>query len=158
MATSEKTLIATRPSRIIALGYYVAAFFLFLLAGSLWFFSALLPALGFITRASLVLFGGVFLAFLGFLLVLIAEIKRLATKYVITDFRVMRMEGLLRRSQNAMPYTKMERVHLTQGILQRILGIGTVVVDTGEDQIQIASVRDPGNVERTIMGRMQGTR
>ena len=49
----------------------------------------------------------------------------------------------------------LERVQVTQGILDRVLGIGTLVIDTGEDKMLISSVRNPEKVERAIMGRMQ---
>ncbi len=154
MATSETTLLAARPSRIVVLRYYVAAVFLLVLTFFLWFFDYLLPALP-ISRTTLTLGGTAVLGFLFLLLLLVAELKRLTTKYVVTDFRVIRRDGILRKSENVMPYNKVERVQLSQGILERVLGIGTLVVDTGEDQMLIASVRNPRNVERTIMSRMQ---
>ncbi len=156
MASSETTLIAVRPSRILILKYYIVAVLFLLLIFFLWFFDYLLPAMP-ITKAAIKLWGTAVLGFLALVLVLVGELKRLATKYVVTDFRVIRMDGILRKSENAMPYNKVERVQLTQGLVERILGIGTLVVDTGEDQMLISSVRNPRNVERAIMGRMQRT-
>ena len=157
MASSETTLIAVRPSRILFLKYYVVAVLFLFLIFFLWFFDFLIPGLSIISRTAIKLWGTAVLGFLALVLVLVAELKRLATKYVVTDFRVIRMDGILRKSENVMPYNKLERVQLTQGLVERILGIGTLVVDTGEDQMLIASVRNPRNVERAIMGRMQRT-
>ena len=156
MVSSETTLITVRPSRVLFLKYYVVTVLFLFLIFFLWFFDYLLPALP-ITKAALKLWGSAVLGLLALVMVLIGEVKRLTTKYVVTDFRVIRMDGILRKSENVMPYNKLERVQLTQGIVERILGIGTLVVDTGEDQMLIASVRHPRNVERAIMGRMQRT-
>ena len=57
-----------------------------------------------------------------------------------------------------MPYTKVERVELLQSLLDRVLGIGTVVLDTGEDQILVAHVRSPRTIHQTIMTRIQRVR
>jgi len=153
----EATLHTTRPSRLISFKYYAAAVLLAILAFLLWFFQSYLPDLP-IGRATLVTWVSAFLIFLAIVSVIIAELRRFSTKYIITDFRVIRKDGIVRRHQNVMPYTKLERVQLTQGLLDRILGIGTVVLDTGEDQIPLSAVRDPRGIEAMIMSRIQRTR
>ena len=154
MQTSETTLLSLRPSRVIALGHYVGIVLLLLLTVVLWFFNYLLPALPVTSRTFTIVGSGVFV-FLALLLWIRAELKRMATKYVVTDFRVIRKDGLLRRTETVVPYRQLERVMMTQGLLDRVLGIGTLVIDTGEDQVMIAKVRDPQKVEAAIMGRMQ---
>ena len=57
-----------------------------------------------------------------------------------------------------MPFNKLERTEMSQGVIDRILGIGSVVVDTGEDQMTIKSVRNPRDVEQTISSRLQKVR
>ncbi len=158
MQTPEVTLLSLRPSRVLVLRYYVGAVLLMILSFIIGFGIFRMPAIGPIV-ATLVTIGVVGLFLLtALILVLIAELMRLSTKYVVTDLRIIRKVGILRRSENAMPYNKLERVELSQGILDRILGIGSLVVDTGEDQMTIASVRNPRNVEQTVMGRLQKVR
>jgi membrane protein YdbS with pleckstrin-like domain len=158
MQTPEVTLLSLRPSRVLVLKYYVVAVLLMILSFIIGFGIFQMPAIGPIV-ATLVTIGvvGLFL-FTSLILVLIAELTRLGTKYIVTDFRIIRKVGILRRTENVMPYNKLERVELSQGILDRILGIGSLVVDTGEDQMTIASVRNPRNVEQTVMSRLQKVR
>jgi len=98
------------------------------------------------------------LLFTALILVLVAELSRLGTRYIVTDFRVIRKVGIVRRKENAMPFNKLERTEMSQGVIDRILGIGSVVVDTGEDQMTIKSVRNPRDVEQTISSRLQKVR
>ena len=155
MQAPEKTLLSVRPSRIIVLRYYIGIVFLLIATFSLWFFSYLLPPMSFIARETLLNAASGFLLFLAFLLWLIAEFKRASTRYEVTDFRVIRRDGILRRTETVVPYRQLERVQMTQGILDRVLGIGTLLIDTGDDSVRIASVRDPKKVQDAIMSRMQ---
>lgn len=157
MIASETTLHAVRPTRLIAFKHYAVAIVFLVIAFLLWFFQVSLPNLP-IPRSLVVLAGSGFLVFLALLLLIIAELKRISTKYVVTDFRVIRHDGILRRRENVMPYTKVERVELLQSLLDRVLRIGTVVLDTGEDQILIAHVRSPRTIQQTIMTRIHRVR
>jgi membrane protein YdbS with pleckstrin-like domain len=150
--------MSLRPSRVLFLRYYVAAFLLLILSVVIGFGIFMMPAIGPVV-ATLVTIGvaGLFL-FTALVLVLVAELSRLGTKYVVTDFRVIRKTGIIRRKENAMPFNKLERTEMSQGVLDRILGIGSVVVDTGEDQMTIKSVRNPRGVEQTISSRLQKVR
>jgi uncharacterized membrane protein YdbT with pleckstrin-like domain len=141
---AETTVLSLRPTRLIALHYYVA-----------WIFLWILSALTFLDPTRLIpdwrlggfrlqSYGGALLGILGLFAVLYAEIKRRAIRYTITDERVIRKDGILRRKTNQMPFTKIERIQLDQGILQRIFKFGDIVMDTGEDTITLESV---GNVE-----------
>ena len=158
MQSPETTLMSMRPSRVLFLRYYVAAVLLLILSVVIGSGIFMMPAIGPVV-AALVTIGvaGLFL-FTGLILVLIAELSRFGTKYIVTDFRVIRKVGIIRRKENAMPFNKLERTELSQGVLDRILGIGSVVVDTGEDQMTIASVRNPRDVEQTISSRLQKVR
>ena len=154
MQTNETTLLSIRPSRVIVLRYYVGMFVLIFLIASLWFFNALIPPLP-ITKTTLLIGGTALLGFLTLLLFVMAEYKRMSTRYIVTDFRVIRKDGILRRVETVVPYRLLERVQLTQGVLDSILGIGTLIIDTGDDTVQIASVRNPESVEKAILSRMQ---
>ena len=155
MQGPEKTLLSIRPSRIIVLRYYVGIIFLLIATFSLWFFNYLLPSTSVIGREALRNAGSGFLLLLAVLLWLIAEYKRASTRYEVTDFRVIRREGILRRTETVVPYRQLERVQMHQGIIDLVLGIGTLDIDTGDDTVQSASMRDPKKVEEAIMSRMQ---
>src|SRR3989304_1773608 len=72
--------------------------------------------------------------------VLYAEFSRLTIKYTVTDSRIIRKDGIIRRRTNQMPFNKIERVELDQGLIQRMLNLGDIVLDTGEDTIVLQSL------------------
>ncbi len=138
----EKTLLALRPTRLVAIHYYVTGFFLWILAALAWLniWNVIpeweVPFIG----VQLKSVAASLLGFLGLLAILGAELKRLAIRYIVTDSRVIRRDGILRRRTEQMPFSKVERVELDQGVIQRILRIGDIVVDTGEDTIVLAAL------------------
>ena len=139
---AETTLLALRPTRLIALKFYVAWLFLWIVA-LIGFWDpwsvipdGTVPVLGVRWQTLL----AVFLGFLGLLSVLLAEVRRLTIRYTVTDARVIRQEGILRKKTNQMPFSKVERVELDQSLLQRILRYGDLVIDTGEDTIVLQSL------------------
>ena len=59
-------------------------------------------------------------------------VDRLTTEFVVTNKRVVKKYGLIRRNTQEMNLAKIESVQLQQGIWGRILGYGTVaVIGTG---------------------------
>ena len=155
MQATEHTLLSLRPSRVLVLRYYVGMVLLLALIFVLWFFNYLVPTIGSISVRTLTI---ALTAFLGFLIIvfgLVAEYRRVSTRYVVTDFRIIRKDGILRRTETVVPYRQLERVVLHQGVVDRLLGIGSLIIDTGDDTVQINSIRDPKKVEQAIMSRMQ---
>jgi len=154
----EKTLLVTRPTRLIALRYYVAMFLLLILAGTL-FIQVLErfapsfpnPAIGSV-RLSTIL--AAFVGFLALLAFLVAELKRKSTRYTITDNRIIREDGILNKNTMMIPYTQLERVDLRQTFSQRILKIGTIVVDTGDDSMNIDMIPHPSHVQELLSRRI----
>jgi membrane protein YdbS with pleckstrin-like domain len=142
---AETTLLNLRPTRLIALKLYIA-----------WIFLWILSAIAFLdpTRAiadswqllgfKLQTYLGAFLGLLGLAAVLYAEFSRLTIRYTVTDSRIVRKDGIIRRKTNQMPFNKIERVELDQGLIQRMFNLGDIVLDTGEDTIVLQSL---GNVE-----------
>ena len=142
---AETTLLNLRPTRLIALKYYIAWIFLWILS-TIAFLDPTdaLPdewrLLGFRLQTCL----GVLVGILGLASVLYAEFSRLTIRYTVTDSRIIRKDGIIRRRTNQMPFNKIERVELDQGLIQRIFNLGDIVLDTGEDTIVLQSL---GNVE-----------
>jgi membrane protein YdbS with pleckstrin-like domain len=141
---AETTLLNLRPTRLIALKLYVA-----------WIFLWILSAIAFLdpTRSivdwrlggfRLQSYLGALLGLLGLAAVFYAEFSRLTIRYTVTDSRIIRKDGIIRRKTNQMPFNKIERVELDQGLIQRIFNLGDIVLDTGEDTIVLQSL---GNVE-----------
>jgi len=156
-APSEQILMRTHPSRLYSLGYYAAAVILLLLAGGLLLntvlegFSFPGVAIGPMTLERWLIAIG---ATLAVVLLLVAEIRRIATTFTLTDFRVVKKQGILNILTNAVPYRQIERVEMDQSLIQRIVGVGTVRVDTGEDMLVIEQVPKPEVFERTISQRI----
>ncbi len=137
------TLLSLRPTRLIILKYYVAWIFAWVLAVVLYwdpwnFFPTWkVPLIGIALKTVLAWF----LGFLGLLAVLIAEVRRLTVHYILMDNRIITQNGIIRRSTAEIPYTQIERVELKQGLLQRMLGYGNILIDTGDDMMTFASLR-----------------
>ena len=156
--SGEQTLLVTRPTRLIALRYYVGAIFFLIVAG-MFFFRVLQrfypgfpsPAIGSLTTNEIV--GSLFL-FLALVFTLVAELKRKTTRYIITDNKIIREDGILNKNTEMIPYTQLERVDLHQSLGERILKIGTIVVDTGDDSLTIDKVRRPKQVQEILSNRL----
>jgi uncharacterized membrane protein YdbT with pleckstrin-like domain len=152
----EQTLLTARPTRYIAFHYYVLGFLSLVLAPLLYFhpfiFDAIpVYAVGPVTTGEIFLFFFLFLALYSFIR---AELKRATTFYVITDNKIIRRDGILSKKTQMIPYTQLERVDLNQSLGQRILHIGTVVVDTGDDTLNIDHIPHPEKVQQLLSQRL----
>ena len=158
MHSGEETLLVTRPTRLIALRYWAAMVLALILAGVFGFHIPRLFAPSFLNYTV----GGIdfgvivagFFLFLALLAFLAAELKRKTTRYIITDNKIIREDGILNKNTQMIPYTQLERVDLHQSFGQRILKIGTIVVDTGDDTLSIDMVRHPAKVQELLSNRL----
>lgn len=152
----EQTLLTTRPTRYIAFHYYLLALLSLILAPLLYFHPFILDAIprytiGPVTTGDILLVVFLFLALYSFVR---AELKRATTFYVITDNKIIRRDGILSKNTQMIPYTQLERVDLNQSLGQRILHIGTVVVDTGDDTMKIDHIPHPEKVQQLLSQRL----
>jgi membrane protein YdbS with pleckstrin-like domain len=157
MATDsgERTLMVIRQVRLKNLRHYLIMFVLLIIAGYLQFFRhSFLPAYDLLDRWDVYYLLEILLIFIAFISVIVAEIKRVKQEYLVTTLRVIDSYGILKKSTTVMMANQVERVYSTQGILQRLLRYGDVVVDTGEDQITLEGVHDPKKVEGAITQAM----
>ena len=88
-------------------------------------------------------------------LVLVAdwELRRRATRYTITQRRVIRRTGYLRRVQQEVQARDVREVQLHQGPLERLFGVGTVEVATAataERELLIAKVPNAKKVMEVL--------
>jgi uncharacterized membrane protein YdbT with pleckstrin-like domain len=147
-AASEEIFFHGHPSwRSLGL-FYVKGLVLVLLAGVI---------AGVVTRisASHVQAGwvsaAVVVVFLG--LLIIGQIRRIATTYSITDQRLTIQTGILSRDVHQTRLERIQNVNSRQSLFERVLRIGTVQFDTaGETQFDFAfrGVGDPHGIVRTV--------
>lgn len=151
----ERTLMMLRPVRLANLRYYVILIVSIIVAGYLqWFRSSALPDYSVLGKWSVYYLIELLLLFVAFISLIIAEFRRITQQYLVTNMRVIDMSGILRKSTTVMMTNQIERVYSSQGILQRLFGYGDVVVDTGEDQVVLTSVKHPTKVEGAITQAM----
>jgi len=143
---SETNPLKLNPTRLVVVEFYV-----------MWIVLWILSALAFLDPTNAIvdwrLFGfrvqsfvGAFLGLLGVVAFVIAEVSRITTAYTITDLRVFRREGIIRRRIDEMPLSKVERIELNQGVLQRVFGYGTIELDSGEEnreRLKLESLERP---------------
>lgn len=152
----EQTLLTAKPTRYIAFHYYVLMLVSLILAPliflHIWYFD-LVPAtqLGPVTLRDIL---AALLLLLALYSLLRAELKRATTFYIITDNKIIRRDGILSRNTQMMPYTMLNRVDLTQSFGQRLLHIGSVLVDTGDDRMSIDHVAHPERIQQLLSARI----
>jgi uncharacterized membrane protein YdbT with pleckstrin-like domain len=157
-ASGEQTLLVTRPTRLIALRYWASLVLALVLAALFgfrvpWRFASTLPDPDLRGIELSTILAGLFV-FLAFLAFLAAELKRKSTRYVITDNKIIREDGILNKNTEMIPYTQLERVDLHQSFGERLLKIGTIVVDTGDDTLKIEKVRHPAKIQAMLSDRL----
>lgn len=152
----EKTLLTTRPTRYIAFHYYVVMVLSLILAPLLYFHPFIFDRIPSYTVGP-VTTGDIFLVFflvLALYSLVRAELKRATTFFVITDNKIIRRDGILSKNTQMVPYTQLERIDLNQSLGQRLLHIGTVVVDTGDDTLKIDHIPHPEKVQQLLSERL----
>ena len=147
-----------RPVRLSNLKYYVSMFFMLAAAIYLAFFrSSWFPHYVLLDRWDVYTLVEALLVFIAFVSVIVAEFRRILQLYIVTNLRVIDTSGIVRKKTTVMMTSKIERVYTSQGMLQRLLHYGDVIVDTGEDQIVLGSIARPTQVEGTITQAMAST-
>jgi membrane protein YdbS with pleckstrin-like domain len=81
---------------------------------------------------------------------LIIEIHRRKIKYVVTSERVIKITKLFRKNVTSIPLRSIEKITTIQTTLERILKIGTIEIDTGEEMVIFEHVPKPFEVEQII--------
>jgi uncharacterized membrane protein YdbT with pleckstrin-like domain len=87
------------------------------------------------------------------LTILVGFVKRVATRYTITDRRLNIKRGIVSRTIQETRLERVQNVNYQQGVFQRVLQIGDVDFDTaaGDDyNFTFAGVADPGDVVHRV--------
>ncbi|MEA2473795.1 MAG: hypothetical protein QOE06_1710 [Thermoleophilaceae bacterium] len=80
-------------------------------------------------------------------------LKRFSTRYAITNRRLHIRRGILSRSVEETRIDRVQDVKVTQGFLERILGIGTVDFDTSAESgagFRFSGIANPDHVSRQV--------
>ena len=83
-------------------------------------------------------------------------IKWLTTNFVVTSDRVVFRHGVFAKSGIEIPLERINSVHFTQTIIERILGAGDLMIESGSEQGQqrFSDVRNPDRVTKVIHEQM----
>ena len=85
------------------------------------------------------IFGNLALLFLGAAIAafVVRRIRNTADEFVVTNRRVMRKVGIFAREAEHAPIEKIQDVTLDQGVTARLLGYGTVILETASERGRI---------------------
>ncbi len=154
----EQVILKKHISRIMAWKYYIL--FIIMLVLAFIFFTDYFSISVYISIAGVTNtdIAYVFIA-IGMIALLVSEIKVRYHKYYLTNMRVVKVSGILKKSMDACPYNKIVNVKLSQSLPQRIVRIGTIDITTFQrTEILIKSVSNPGEIENKIYEMMGGAR
>ncbi len=83
-------------------------------------------------------------------------LKWLTTNFVVTSDRLIFRHGLFAKSGIEIPLERVNSVHFNQGIIERILGAGDLMIESGAEmgQQRFTDVRHPDRATNTIHQQM----
>jgi uncharacterized membrane protein YdbT with pleckstrin-like domain len=70
----------------------------------------------------------------------IAFLKRRKTRYKVTSERVVKKSGFLATTTNEVRIDSISRLETSQSLSESLFGCGTVIVDTGPDEIRFSAM------------------
>jgi len=86
---------------------------------------------------------------------LVRRIRNTADEFVVTNRRVMRKVGIFAREAEHAPIEKIQDVTLDQGMTARLLGYGTVILETASERGRIVfpDIARPDAFRNAIWGQ-----
>lgn len=95
---------------------------------------------------------GLLLLFISLLFAAGAAMKRQGTELAVTSRRVIAKFGFIRRTTIELNHSKVESIHVEQGIAGRIFGFGTLHINgTGGGITPVPNIADPLGFRRKAM-------
>lgn len=91
-----------------------------------------------------------FLASFAIFPILVGEVKRILIKYTLTSDRLIKDVGIINKTVNAIPLEMMEKAICDLAWYERLLKVGDVEIDTGEEQIVVTGINHPKELEGRI--------
>jgi uncharacterized membrane protein YdbT with pleckstrin-like domain len=109
------------------------------------------------------LFWGIVLlpVLIGLFLLLRVWYRTKAVRYRLTTQRLFVQTGLVAKKLEEVELFRVKDVTLSQGLLQRLLGVGTIVVLSSDDttpRLELAGIRQPLEVKETIRNAFRASR
>lgn len=82
------------------------------------------------------------------------------THFVITDRRIIFRTGVLSKHGVEIPIDRVTAVHFSQGLMERLVGAGDLLVESGSEsgQQRFTDIRQPDRVQRMIHAGMDQRR
>jgi uncharacterized membrane protein YdbT with pleckstrin-like domain len=85
---------------------------------------------------------------------IVGWLKRLSTRYTITDRRLQIKRGIVARNVEEARVERVQNVTVRQGVLDRILQVGTVDFDTAsnraDDTFEFRGIAQPEKITRLV--------
>lgn len=98
------------------------------------------------------------LVFAGVLILLATEVSRRVQTYSITDAGIEYRYSFIARRAEFVEYESIEEIRIEQGIIDRIFGIGTVIIETAGEAtrgMEIHRAPEPGTIEQIVRSHMR---
>ena len=100
------------------------------------------------------------------LLLVVYPVRRLVdwltSHFVVTSDRIIHRQGLIARSSMEIPLEAINDVRFSQGVIDRILGAGTLLIQSASEsgRQEFSHIRKPEDVQKTIyhQGELNQTR
>ncbi len=94
---------------------------------------------------------------LGAVWTLVRYLKWITTNFVITSDRVIFRHGLIGKSGIEIPLERVNSVHFSQGVLERMLGAGDLLIESGAEggQQRFTDVKNPDKIQNLIHSQME---
>ena len=88
----------------------------------------------------------------------VRRIRASADEFVVTTRRVIRKTGLVAREAEHAPIEKIQDISIDQGVIARMLGYGTAVIETASEsgRIVFPDIADPEKFRSAIWGQTSG--
>ena len=85
-------------------------------------------------------------------------LKWITTNFVITSQRLIFRQGVFAKSGIEIPLERVNNVNFNQGVLERILGAGDLLIESGgeDGQQRFTDIRHPDKVQNLVHAQMEG--
>jgi uncharacterized membrane protein YdbT with pleckstrin-like domain len=88
---------------------------------------------------------------------LVRYLRWMTTNFVITSDRIIFRHGLFAKSGIEIPLERVNSVHFSQSILERVLGAGDLLIESGAEggQQRFTDVKSPDKIQNLIHSQME---
>jgi uncharacterized membrane protein YdbT with pleckstrin-like domain len=107
--------------------------------------------------ADLLKWGGIGLLVVGALWLLGRYMRWISTNFVITSQRLIFRQGIIAKTGIEIPLERVNNVNFSQGIFERMLGAGDLLIESGgeDGQQRFTDIRRPDEVQNLIHSQME---